>query len=191
MIRRLFTLLSAVSLLLCVATCALWARSYRLSDQVKWDRIDGVGWIRTAEGHVMSGLFVGNHSGGPADYYGLKYASDRASPPLNGLVLLNHDAGDTDFSWERGGFAWYEMRAMRGNLHAIAVAPFWAVAGVTAVLPLGWFAVRRRIRSRRRERSGLCPACGYDLRASPGRCPECGADPSDPAPTGRKPHSPG
>jgi hypothetical protein len=33
---------------------------------------------------------------------------------------------------------------------------------------------RRRRRAEQRSRAGLCPACGYDLRASAGRCPECG-----------------
>jgi hypothetical protein len=40
------------------------------------------------------------------------------------------------------------------------------------VLPAAW--LWRRRRRRRREGAGLCPGCGYDLRASAGRCPECG-----------------
>src|SRR4051812_42990996 len=34
MLRRLFTILSVISLLLCVATCVLWVRSYSVSDSV-------------------------------------------------------------------------------------------------------------------------------------------------------------
>jgi hypothetical protein len=57
--------------------------------------------------------------------------------------------------------------------------PHWAVAAVLLVPPAVWL-LRHRA-SRRRLRLGLCPACGYDLRATPGRCPECG---TLPGPTG-------
>ncbi|HZN64205.1 MAG TPA: hypothetical protein VFB66_02815 [Tepidisphaeraceae bacterium] len=44
-----------------------------------------------------------------------------------------------------------------------------SAGGYVVVVPL----MRRRQRAARVS-AGLCPACGYDLRATPGRCPECG-----------------
>ena len=51
--------------------------------------------------------------------------------------------------------------------------PLW---GVFLPLVVGFAAIvgpsaNRNRRSVRRRKMGLCPACGYDLRASPGRCP--------------------
>jgi hypothetical protein len=46
-----------------------------------------------------------------------------------------------------------------------------ALLGIFQRLVVGW--------SRRRAAAGgLCPACGYDLRATPERCPECGRIPT-------------
>jgi hypothetical protein len=176
--HRLFTILSAVSLLLCVATCVLWVRSYWLSDQLAW----GYRSIESAQGYVMLGIsrFSGLDGSVRNDSHAMRYARRPAHAKypdwetsiifLEGLI--NHDTGERNFGWERGGFAWYENRERNGDLNAVGFAPFCCFAGATALLPLGWTITLWS--RRRRRKAGFCFYCGYDLRATPERCPECG-----------------
>ena len=60
----------------------------------------------------------------------------------------------------------------QARLFQVACAALLALA--LSALPAVLLLWRRQVPRRRRAR-GLCPACGYDLRASPGPCPECGA----------------
>ena len=50
----------------------------------------------------------------------------------------------------------------------------------TVPLLIIYFALvyRRKRRFASRITGGLCPKCGYDLRATPGRCPACGNPPT-------------
>lgn len=60
------------------------------------------------------------------------------------------------------------------------IIDYWVLAVLAGLLPaaVALHRVWRRIAERRRRNVGLCPACGYDLRATPDRCPECGASPT-------------
>jgi hypothetical protein len=59
---------------------------------------------------------------------------------------------------------------------AYIAAPYWFLLAVLG-LPFILRALARLRMRRRCIQRGLCPVCGYDLRATAGRCPECGAVP--------------
>src|SRR5688572_19735210 len=51
--RRLFNILSALSLLLCVVLGVLWARSYRMADAIGYSDKDTAGALTTADGFLL------------------------------------------------------------------------------------------------------------------------------------------
>ena len=155
MLRRLSTLLSALSLVLCVATCVLWVRSHRTRDNYGWDNAGGHRQITSGDGRVVLFVMPGAAPGA--------YSTGHTTFPAMG--------GATSGERVVPGVTTYG----EATLWSVAVAD-WLICALlgTAAAPLfarGWLLRRRR------ARRGLCPACGYDLRATPDRCPECGAVP--------------
>jgi hypothetical protein len=152
--RRLFTSVSALSLLLFVSVCVLWVRSYWRTDTIRFHSAGGTFFVAaSSEGVLVAGR-----------------ADAGLAPRSRRWTYSSHAAGSR---WRPGsynarfGFALYA----RDDEHNLLV-PHAAVAALAGacVAP----AVLSFLRRRRRTKAGLCPACGYDLRATPGRCPECG-----------------
>ena len=143
--RWLFTLCSAVSLLLCVAVCVLWVRSYFVGDTM--------GWVGTPSVGVASGdglLWIG------------WAPSDGGRRPQWVHYVWEADGADfyLDTSPERRtlGFAYAVQPEPGGGTRRQVIVPWAALATPSAALPM-WWSVRW---FRRRPRGGLC-ACGYDL----------------------------
>ena len=160
--RRLLNLLTALSLLLCVAVCVLWVRSYRVADSFVTSRnlaVSGLGKLALLRSYGTEG---DNASAGR----GLgRYNPDNLNVEIGVLFQGSRE-------WAVGD-AWVLLNGDRAGGRVLVVVPDWVVVLLTAPAPAAWAA--RWYRRRRRRSAGLCASCGYDLRATPGRCPECGA----------------
>ena len=168
--RKLFQIAAAGSVLVCLAAVVLWVRSYWISD-----------WVAVIHRHApmrTSSAGAVTWSGSFGVYIYLGTQSDYSDPrdtllqyypqPADAVIIFPFNPSTRLWLGFGGGLS------PRGNIQCIA--PGWIVvllSGAAAALSLRLSRHRHRA-----DRAGLCPTCGYDLRATPERCPECGADPA-------------
>ena len=179
--RHLITICSAMSLLLFVIVCALWARSHWRCDNLNRRHIGGLQWVRSSRGYLEVGVFAtAPWPLPPGQDFGIKYQCDKGFfGPIRAFEKFSVDRGDTWVRWEHAGIKWCSIsNSITGNRHVDLIVPYWSLALLSGALPAGWITRRLHVhmRERGRKRMGLCSACGYDLRASFERCPECATE---------------
>jgi hypothetical protein len=178
--HKVFTTLSALSLLLCIATATIWATGWRFPWPVRplmgrWAYI-----LVVDRGYVFLEFF---HFA-PTPVVGPPLGPGNTETPA--IVAWRKQFG-AFAQFERLGFRLGRMPEAGGDRAGNATndgvtwwlqTPYWAITIVSGGLPLiAWSIQGRRRRRNLRLRRGLCLTCGYDLRATPDRCPECGAVP--------------
>ena len=187
MTRRLLDLLTALSLLLCMAACVLWVRSHFLSDSIEYCYYpppDGAGVVHGIESFLDAGKGRIALKVVPREYIpdrrpvtwrelpelssGWQWETDEPYDPSGPAFLRDRR------SWGGFGFDRHEGMAADGPYEEYWVsAPLWVFVLTFALPPA--IRLRRRYRERNARRRGLCVACGYDLTGNAsGVCPECG-----------------
>jgi hypothetical protein len=182
--RRLFTLVSALSLVLLLATLGLWAivcvRGRYFSWVRPWVRSDpltmrqvrynaGAGW----DGVAVTKLVEVRHYDDAPTSAAVEQTLRASEPPewnwygSRQAVVMGQEFGP-------GGDLWraVSVTALPRGAGAAVLLRFWFLALLFGICPTLWLQWRRR--QQRLASAGSCLECGYDLRATPDRCPECG-----------------
>src|SRR5688572_7380120 len=157
MTRRLLNLLTALSLLLCLAAAALLISSgpMRRFDEVTWT---GTKYhLNIQSGGARLGVEFG-WADVPEKPRPLTWSRE---PHIDGFAQA-YEPNATVL-----GLGWRSVRRYRPMLggtvtSSLLLVPYWQPCVLGAILP-AW-RVAARLANRRRRRAGRCPSCGYDLR---------------------------
>jgi hypothetical protein len=165
--RRLFNLAAAVSLVMMLATATLWVRSYFVADGVDYRR-PGVGTtsLESSRGEIV--IFNDPMESFPnlnSRFQDLTFSASESRPlPPKGPSFAGF------------GFVYQPPQSPIQDVvrfRQLLAFPLWFPTLLFGIAP----ALTARAYLARRVNTGLCPHCGYDLRATPDRCPECASVP--------------
>jgi len=156
--RRMFAILSAVSMVSSVAMFALWGRSYFRSDTCTAPN-GGYYRLSSNRGEIQVSFWAA-----AAPRFEFIHFEIGQPPYENQKHLLGFSAQRYEWSMLRDE----PLDDSPPPVVTEIIFPHWSAAALLAISPAIWW------RRRNQHLPGTCPACGYDLRATPDRCPECG-----------------